>query len=220
MAKKPKPAKIKKPAKPRKSAKQAAAAPETAADASVPGPGHNAFKPDPDKRRLALKHRDTYATLKARLGKVQKDFRLLGKEVKQDGFTMRQIRLMVELATPEGEEAFRMSTANDLIAAQYAGAAIGQQLALFLEPDRTPAVDQAYDEGVQDCMEGKSAKPGYDPSVPQYQSYMKGWNDEHERRMNKFKKLNTDDKEPQPPRVDEMAAKRAEATIGEPAGNA
>lgn len=207
-AAKPKPDKAKKPRKPRK---QAAAAAETAQDAPGSVPGHNAYKPDPDKRRLALKHRDTYATLKARLGKVQKDFRLLGKEVKSDGFSMRQIKLMHELSTPEGEEAFRMSTANDLIAAQYAGATIGQQLALFLEPDRTPAVDMAYDEGVQDCMEGKSPKPSYAPSVPQHASYMKGYHDETERRLQKgIKKLEPkDEPEPEADRASTLAAARA-----------
>lgn len=214
-ATKPKADKAKKPRKSKK-AEAAAAAPE--AKGSVAG--DNAYKPDPDKRRLALSHRDKYAKLKKQLGDVQRDFRLLGKEVKQDGLTMRQIRLMHELSTPEGEEAFRLSTANDLIAAQYAGAAIGQQLALFLEPDRTPAVDLAYDLGAQDCMEGKSAKPPFDPSVPQHASYMKGYHDETERRVGKGIKKLEPTEEGAETRTAEMAAKRAEQAIGEPAGNA
>lgn len=180
----------------------------------------NEPKADPELRALAISHRDKYAKLKKRMGDVQKDFRLLGKEVKSDGFTMRQIKLMHELSTPEGEEAFRLSVANDLIAAQYQGAAIGQQLALFLEPDRTPAVDIGYDQGVQDCIEGKTAKSPYAPSVPQTESYLKGYADEQDRRMNKFKKLNPDDKVPPAPRTDEMAEKRAAAALDTPAGNA
>lgn len=166
----------KKPRKPRE--KKAKAATEAkAADRT------NEPKADPELRALAISHRDEYAKLKKRMGDVQKDFRLLGKEVKSDGFTMRQIKLMHELSTPGGEEAFRLSVANDLIAAQYQGAAIGQQLALFLEPDRTPAVDIGYDQGVQDCIEGKTAKSPYAPSVPQTQSYLKGYADEQERRL-------------------------------------
>lgn len=177
--------------------------PEAQASAEVPKakgsvPQDNTPKADPEMRALAIKHRDQYSVLKKRLGDAQSKMRAFGKEVKQDGFTMRQIKLMVELSTAEGQEAFRLSVAQDLIAAQYQGAAIGQQLALFLEPDRTPATEIAYDEGVQACIEGKSAKPPYDPSVPQTQSWLKGWNDEHERRMNKFQKINPD-KVPSPP---------------------
>ena len=96
--------------------------------------------------------------------------------------------------------------ANDLIAAQYQGAAIGQQLALFLEPDRTPSVDIAFDEGVQDSMDGKTAKPGYDPSVPQYKRYMEGYSAETERRVKAgIGKLEPKDEKP---RADVLAAAR------------
>jgi hypothetical protein len=36
---------------------------------------------------------------------------------------------------------------------------------------------------VQDSMDGKTAKSPYDPSVPQTQSYLKGYHDETERRL-------------------------------------
>lgn len=197
-AKKPKTAKAKKPAK--KTTEAAPAAKGSVAQDNVP-------KADPEMRALAISHRDKYAKLKARMGSVQKDFRAFGKEVKSDGFTMRQIKLMVELSTAEGEAAWRMTIANDLIAAQYQGAAIGQQLALFLEPDRTPAVDIGYDQGVQDCMEGKTAKSPYAPSVPQTQSYLQGYADEQERRLKGgIKKLEPKD---EPDRTATLAAARS-----------
>ena len=183
MAKEPKAPKPKKE-KPVK----AAAAPATKAAAPANEP-----KADPELRELARHHRDKYVKLKDRLGKVQADLRVFGKEVKADGLSMRQIKLMVELSTPEGEAAWRMTIANDLIAAQYQGAAIGQQLTLFLEPDRTPAVDRAYDEGVQDSIDGKAAKPDYHPSVPQHQEYLRGYADETDRRVKAgIKKLEDD----------------------------
>ncbi len=179
-----KPEKIKKPRK-----VKVVAAKDEAPDGAAPK-DHNEVKADPEKRELARHHRDRYLTLKKAVDAANNKMRSFEKEVKSDGLTMRTIKLMVELSTPEGETAWRMSIANDLIAAQYQGAAIGQQLALFLEPDRTPAVDIAYDEGVQDCMDGKAPKPEYDPSVPQHQSYLKGYGDEQDRRMAKgFKKL-------------------------------
>lgn len=185
-----KPDKAKKPR-----AKKGETAPEAKAAPSAKGSvkGDNQIKADPELRALAISHRDKYAKLKEALSKAQRNMQSFGKEVKADGFTMRQIKLMVELSTPEGEAAWRMTIANDLIAAQYQGAAIGQQLSLFLEPDRTPAVDIAYDQGVQDCIEGKTARSPYDPSLPQTQSYLKGYADEQDRRMNKFKKLNPEE---------------------------
>jgi hypothetical protein len=213
-----KPKKPKADKKPR-TKKSAAAAPVPEAKGSVPQ--DNVPKADPKMRELALHHRDTYIKRKAALSKAQRDMQALGKEVKGDGLTMRQIKLMVELSTPEGEAAWRMTVANDLIAAQYQGAAVGQQLVLFLEPDRTPAVDIAYDSGVQDSMEGKAAKPGFHPSTPQHASYMKGYHDETERRVKAkggISKLETG--EPAPTRTDEMAGKRAAAITDAPAGTA
>lgn len=159
------------------------AAPPAAAKGSVPQ--DNVPKADPELRELARHHRDKYVKLKEALSKAQRNMQAFGKEVKGDGFTMRQIKLMVELSTPDGEAAWRMTIANDLIAAQYQGAAIGQQLALFLEPDRTPSEDIAYDQGVQDSIDGKAAKSPYAPSVPQTQSYLRGYHDETERRVKK-----------------------------------
>lgn len=184
MAKAPKkPAKENLGPKIKKQAKQAKKLIDEMPGAAKAAPPTNEPKADPQMRELARHHRDKYVKLKERLGKAQADMRLLGKEVKGDGLSMRQIKLMVELSTPEGEAAWRMTVANDLIAAQYQGAAIGQQLALFLEPDRTPAVDIAYDLGVQDSIDGKAAKPPFDPSVPQHEKYMAGYHAETERRL-------------------------------------
>jgi hypothetical protein len=179
-----KPAKTEPKKKPGPKKKDAPKVAEAAApEAKAAGPKANEPSADPKLRELARHHRDKYITLKNAMGKAQKNLRLFGKEVKEDGLSMRQIKLMVELSTPEGEAAWRMTIANDLIAAQYQGAAIGQQLTLFLEPDRTPAVDIAYDQGVQDSMDGKTAHPGYDPSTPQHAKYMDGFHAETERRL-------------------------------------
>src|ERR1700691_5425908 len=105
------------------------------------GPGTNTL--DPDQRALFLKNKSDYAVAMTKLGKAQQAVRALGKTIKSDGFTIRQIKLAIQLETPEGEAEFRSLVANDLLAAQYAGAQIGSQLQLFLEDkDRTPAVDQ------------------------------------------------------------------------------
>lgn len=160
---------------------------------------------DPDKRALFLKDKDDYAKAKERLNKAQQAVRALGKVIKADGFTMRQIKLAIQLETPEGEADFKALIANDLLAAQYAGAPIGSQLSLFIEPDRTPAVDMAADEGQRDALEGNPAKPGYAPSTPQYQSYLDAYHSETERRV---KEGIGSDVKPNPSRADVLAAAR------------
>lgn len=196
-AKPPKePKKAKEPKPPKKSAAQRVPIAEI---------GHN-LGVDPDKRELFLSDLRKWQALDKAAKSAGSKRRAFEKEIKSDGFLLDQIHLADKLGTPEGEEEFRLHTANMLIAAQYVGAEIGTQLSLFLEPTRVPSVDLAYDSGVQDCIEGKSCKPPFDPSVPQYASYTKGWQDEQERRMKKFKKL-----EPEPDRTSAMAATRAAA---------
>jgi len=155
------------------------AAPKAAAPVDV---GHN-LGIDPEKRALFLSDLRKWQALDKAAKSASAKRRAHEKVIKSDGFHLEQIKLGDKLETPEGEAEFRMKTANQLIAAQYVGAAIGQQLALFLEPDRTPAVDRAYDEGTQDSMDGKTAHPSYDPSTPQHAQYMEGYHAETERRL-------------------------------------
>jgi hypothetical protein len=138
---------------------------------------------DPDKRALFLKDKEDYAKAIEKLSKAQSAVRTLGKTIKSDGFTLRQIKFAIQLDTPEGEAEFKSLIANDLLAAQYAGAPIGSQLTLFLEPDRTPAVDIAAGEGQADAMANKVAKPKYDPATPQAKSYMDAYHAEQGRQL-------------------------------------
>jgi hypothetical protein len=160
---------------------------------------------DPDARALFLADKARYAKLKDAASKAAQALRAHGKVIKSDGFTVRQIQLAIQLETPEGEAEFRSLIANDLLAAQYAGAAIGSQLSLFLEPDRTPSVDMAFDEGTKDCLEGKAAKPGYDPSTEQHRWYMEGYHAETERRV---KAGIGSDVKPNPTRAEVLQAAR------------
>jgi hypothetical protein len=234
MAKKPTTVKVPKAPKAPK-AKKAAAPPALKAS-----PPSNVPAPDPKARELALSHRDKFLRLHKALASAQSNMRLFGKEVKEDGFSMRQVKLMVELSTPEGEAAWRSLIASDLIAAQWQGAGIGQQLVLFLEPDRTPSTDIAYDEGQQASMTGGSPKPTYHPSVPQFQRWLDGYHDHQATLADGFQMLepngggfipiSAEELAAQqaeakaaaagPSRTKEMAAKRASAALDEIKGNA
>ena len=99
-----------------------------------------------------------------------------------DGVTVAQIKTMIALDSPEGEARERAAIASTLQAAVWMGSPLGTQLALFDEPDRTPSVDRAFDEGKKDSMENKPAKPAYAPDLPQYKSYMDGYAEDQDRR--------------------------------------
>lgn len=150
--------------------------------------GHN-LGVDPDKRALFLIDLKQWQKLDKAAKDAAAKRREHEKQIKEDGFLIAQVKLGALLATPEGEEEFRDKTASLLTAAQYVGAAIGTQLALFLSPDRTttasirPLVDVAYDLGVGDCIAGKVARSPYEPLTEQSQSYFKGFADEQERRL-------------------------------------
>lgn len=161
---------------------------------------------DPEKRALFLNDKEKYAKAIERQKTATAAVRNAAKTIKADGFTLRQIKLSIQLETPEGEAEFRSLIANDLLAAQYQGAAIGSQLQLFLEDkDRTPSVDLAYDEGIRDCIAGKTAKPGFAPDTVQFTRYMDGFHAETARRlaagMGKLEKPDADGK---PPRAADM----------------
>lgn len=156
---------------------------------------------DPEMRALFLADKERYAKASERQKKATADVRNIAKQIKADGFTLRQVKLAIQLDTPEGEADFKSLIANDLLAAQYVGAAIGSQLQLFLEPDRTPAVDSAYADGQKASMEGKSAKPPYDPSTPQAMRWLEGFNDDTARRVKSGIKPLAEDA---PPRAQDM----------------
>lgn len=210
MTKKPKPtkkaAKAAKPKKPRGT--------KAAPQASGSIGGDNVVKMDPKMRELARHHRDKYIVAKAALSKAQRGMQALGKTIKADGLSVKQIKVMVDLMTPEGEAAFRASIVSDLQAAQWQGSSVGTQLSLFMEPDRTPSVDVAFDEGQQDSMDGKTANPKYAPSVPQHASYMKGYHEDQER---KIKEGIGSDVKPNPTRAETLAAARAKNADAPPA---
>jgi hypothetical protein len=60
---------------------------------------------------------------------------------------------------------------------------MGAQLDLFAQPDRTPAVEKAYDEGKQAFFENKRATPPYAPGVPQYTQWLEGYHNAQDARV-------------------------------------
>jgi ribosome modulation factor len=149
--------------------------------AGVAGVGHNS-KPEPkaeltpdQQRALFLQHKDHYAVALAAKKKADADLKNVCKVAKAEGFTAEQIKAAIAFETPEGEAKETAKLKQILQAAAWVGAPIGTQLAMFDEPDRTPSVDRAFDEGKQAGLQGLVRKPPYSPEVPQHDAWMNGW---------------------------------------------
>ncbi len=147
--------------------------------------GHNSGRPElsaDDLRALALQHKGHYERALAKKKTADADFKNVCKAAKADGVMVDQIKTMIALDSPEGEARERAAIASTLLAAKWMGSPLGTQLSMFSEPDRTPSVDRAFDEGKKDSMEGRPAKPAYAPELPQYKSYMDGYAEDQTRR--------------------------------------
>lgn len=138
---------------------------------------------DPKLKKSFIECRDHWQTLNERANSAAAKRRQYQKEIKESGFSMEQIKISLLLQTPEGEAEFKAEMANRMLAAAYSDAAIGDQLSLFLDGDRTPAVDRAYKEGQTMAMKNEAAVPKYDPSTPQHAAFMEGYHAEQERQV-------------------------------------
>ena len=138
---------------------------------------------DPESRKLFLVHFNAYVAADEKVRRAQNAKRTLEKTIKSDGFKISQIKDAVLLSTPEGEAQFKQEMANRLLAAQYVGADIGEQLSLFMDEPRVPATDRAAKEGQADAAQNKAMRPKYDPSTPQYKAYADAYHEEQGRQV-------------------------------------
>lgn len=138
---------------------------------------------DPELKKKFIEMRDHWEKLNDTADKYAGKRRQYQGEIKQSGFSMQQIKDSIRLSTPEGEADFKAEIANRLLAAAYSDADIGEQLTLFLDHNRTPAVDRAYKEGQTRAMENKTLECRYDPNTEQYRAFCDGYHEEQARQV-------------------------------------
>jgi len=138
---------------------------------------------DEESRALFLQTLPKIADLKAKLNTANANLRNAYKTAKKDGFLKNDFEIAFQLQQAEGEKARKAAIARDLTIAKWMGCDLGAQLDMFVQDERVPAVDRAYDEGVTCSMQGEAAKPGYDPGTEQYRAFMKGFHDDQEKRI-------------------------------------
>lgn len=150
-----------------------------------------------DERALFLQHRSSWSNWLAKLAVVEKLEKDVKTALKADGFTVKQFQIADQLAgSPKQEAKVRCEVKDRLKVAWWVGHPMGAQLDLFAQPDRTPSVDRAYDEGRQAVMENQPAKPNYSPETEQYRSYMAGFHDQTEKAVRRGMKPIEESHEP------------------------
>jgi hypothetical protein len=144
--------------------------------AKTPSPRHNSPINDED-RALFLNHLPKIADLKAKLNTANANLRNSYKQARADGFTKDDFATAFLIQGAEGEKAKKAAIARDLTIAKWLGCDLGAQLDLFVEDERVPAVDRAFEEGKACSMQNKAAKPPYDPDTEQYRQFMAGFHE-------------------------------------------
>lgn len=127
-----------------------------------------------DAQRQALhlsQHVPAYEKALAAKKKADADLKNVCKLIKTEGGSVNAVKLTIALRTPEGEAAFRAKLAEEHEVAVWNG--VGIQVDLFAD-EREPAEDKAFAAGKRAGMAGETAKPPFDPSVPQYARWMEG----------------------------------------------
>lgn len=157
-----------------------------------------------EKQDLFLSCKTALATAKGKLAKVVADVRNIKKRIKADGFTVKQVEAALLMETAEGEEKLRVEMQELLQAAKWVGVPWGAQLDMFSEPDRTPAVDKAYEAGKRASMGDKSRKAPHSPESPQAASWYEGY-DAHQAELHKGFKRGNDNVKPFPQPMGEAA---------------
>lgn len=167
---------------------------------SAPGKGHNKGPTDrnqDDIRENFLHHRSNFwMQYRAKKAVLDKYYRDGTAAMKADGHKVGQMKIADALAGTAKQRAKIEGSIEEIrTVALYIGDPLSAQLDMFAQPDRTPAVDRARDEGKQASMENKPCKPPYDPSTPQYQSFMEGYQEDQARIAAGIKPLKDEDGE-------------------------
>lgn len=144
---------------------------ESNGDAAKPG-HNNPPLSDAERQALHFKHVSEYQRELAAKKTADANLKNTAKRIKAEGGSVRAVKLSIELATPEGETAFRARMAEEAEVAAWNG--VGIQVDMFAD-ERQPAEDRAFEEGRRAGLKGEPNKPPYDTSVPQHQKWLAGY---------------------------------------------
>lgn len=151
------------------------------------GPGHNGLSDDHARGLHLSNHVPAYEKALAAKKKADADFKNVCKTIKAEGGTIEQIKLTIQLRTPEGEKAFAEELAWRRRIAEWNNLQVGTQ-GWLLDEDRRPITERAYEDGKKAGFEGKDAAPPHAPNTEAYEAWLKGWHESQAIRAQGFKK--------------------------------
>lgn len=153
--------------------------PKTNGDGEAPaaGIGDNSGEMTDEQRYvLTHQHMQRYGSALAAKKKADADLKNVCKVAKADlgKQAVADIKLMVELRSPEGEAALKERMEAQARVARWMGLPLGIQGDLF-PGDPRPDDERAFDNGRRTGLQGEPCKPPHDPSVPQHDAWINGW---------------------------------------------
>ena len=180
-------------------------------------PGGNVKKLEGDEQREAfIQFNGQISVLCTKRDAAEKLVKDALASAKAAGFLKKDFDIARDLADRKKETKIGDDITRRLRVARWLGHKLGDQLDMFVDaqaqPDRTPIVDRAYDEGKQTSMAGQSPKPSYSPDTDAYRAFMAGYHDHQRELAGGFKTLE--------PRTDEIENKVAKAVAVAPAAPA
>jgi len=147
----------------------------------TPGEGHNSVVLTEEERRAQLINgvkqiedlTDQLKPIKDKIAEVKKHLKTIGFEKFEVDYALRIKKV------DETEELDRRR--REARVAAWFNHPIGTQPDLFSdEPDRTPSVDKAYEDGKIAGMEGRTCSPPSHLGQEQNQQWIRGWGDGQE----------------------------------------
>lgn len=151
--------------------------PEPKANGETPGIGHNGLTDD-QRAALTFDHKKKYEAALAAKRLADAALKQVCKVAKGDlgADAVADIKLMVELATDEGEAKLKADMERRLKVARWMGMPFGSQSDMFGE-DRTPAVDRAFALGKKAGLAGETMQPPHAPETEQHRRWVEGFHE-------------------------------------------
>lgn len=165
--------------------------------------GKNSELTEDERRALLFQHVSAYQAALAAKKTADANIKNVCKIAKADlgKGAVADIKDIILLREPGGEQELREEIERKLRVARYVNAPAGYQFS-FAE-DMRPAVDQAFEAGKIQGLDGGDMAPPYDPTLPQYQRWLEGWHAGQEVLSSDFRKKISGDAPP-PPDSDEL----------------
>lgn len=137
-----------------------------------------------DEKSLFLHHLPIVEEAKAKLEKAKDALKRVYNEAKIDGFAKADFLYALDVQSPEKEAETKAKIYRQLQIAKFLGSDLGTQMDMFAEPVvGIPTSERAYDEGRNQALQNKPAKPGYDPGTDGYRQYLAGFHSVSEERI-------------------------------------